>query len=500
YFTRVNPLPGPFPFPFIGNVPQFALYCRGDLKEFFEYNQKKYGDIYELFMGGRRIILSRSEYVEKLLSPKSQHMVRFPYTQGLDELGMMGRGLIANHDLRSWSYNRHFFTQAILAPKFTKKAIDWSNDLFNELESYWNKLYLKDDDQNKLDCSAWFNRYTNDMIIALTTGERSYRMASYFNTQGDEKAEYQQSLIDDSENFIQAFRKQILEAPIFLIIPPFIRHYVPFFKSKSDAILRNVEFIYQKLESIIKKRRQEIENTSLDKPLSHDMLTSLITANTSRDINHVETVEGEVMNLPMTDLEIRNVMFDTFLGGTLKTANLLSFIIYHVASNPDVKKKMFEEIDGVFQGDKTRSITEDDYEKLKYCEAIIKEVDRVLPVLNTVARYSQEPDEIAGYKWPAGTMFHVNTASIHKNKDYWEEPERFNPDRWMIKDFEPKKFSFIMFGGGLRICPGRKLAMIEMICLMALLYRKFDIDLIDKNSPLKTVSSALIICPELLVK
>ncbi|CAG8443628.1 13447_t:CDS:2 [Funneliformis caledonium] len=297
-------------------------------------------------MGGRRIILSRTEYVEKLLSPsiKNQYMVRFPYTQGLDELGIMGRGLLANHNLRSWSYNRHFFTQAILAPKFTKKAIDWTNELFNELEIYWNKLYLKDV-QNKLNCSAWLHRYANDMIIALTTGERSYTMASYFNIQSDEKSEHPQALVDDSENFVQAFRKQILGGPLFIFIPPFFRHYVPFFKSRSDALLRNIEFIYQRLESIIKRRRQEIEISSLDKPLSQDMLTSLITANTSRDINHVETVEGEVMNLPMTDLEIRSILFETFLGGTEKISNLLTFIIYYIARNPDVKKKMLEEID-----------------------------------------------------------------------------------------------------------------------------------------------------------
>jgi len=179
---------------------------------------------------------------------------------------------------------------------------------------------------------------------------------------------------------------------------------------------------------------------------------------------------------------------------------MITFIIYHIAHNLEVKKKLLKEIDGIFQGDKTRPITEDDLHKLKYCEAIIKEVDRVLPVANLMVRYSQEPDEIAGYKWPAGTTFHVNAVSIHKHKDYWEEPEKFNPDRWMVKSFEPEKYSFIMFGGGLRICPGRKLAMIELIFLMALLYRKYEIDLVDMQSPLKTVSTLLTTCPELFVK
>ncbi|PKK77490.1 hypothetical protein RhiirC2_844270 [Rhizophagus irregularis] len=52
----------------------------------------------------------------------------------------------------------------------------------------------------------------------------------------------------------------------------------------------------------------------------------------------------------------------------------------------------------------------------------------------------------------------------------------------MAEGFESKKLSFLMFGGGLRLCPGRKLAMIELVCLIALLYRKYEIDV---NAPLK---------------
>ena len=179
---------------------------------------------------------------------------------------------------------------------------------------------------------------------------------------------------------------------------------------------------------------------------------------------------------------------------------MISFITYYLGHNPDVKRKMLEEIDRVFQGDKTRPIMENDIHKLKYCEAIIKEVDRILPVATMLQRYSEEPDEVAGYKWPAGTMFQVNAVFIHKNGDYWEDPETFNPDRWMVEGFEPKKYSFIMFGGGLRICPGRKLAMIELVSLTALLNRKYEIDLVDMEAPLKIKSRVINTCTGLLVK
>ncbi|RGB28473.1 cytochrome P450, partial [Rhizophagus diaphanus] len=71
----------------------------------------------------------------------------------------------------------------------------------------------------------------------------------------------------------------------------------------------------------------------------------------------------------------------------------------------------------------------------------------------------------------------INVGVIHNKDDYWEVPNKFNPDRWMDENFEPKKNSFIMFGEGLRLCPGRKLAMIELVCLMALLFRKYEINL-----------------------
>src|SRR5204863_9175934 len=68
YFTRVNPLPGPFPFPFVGNLPQYLSH-RGNSESFFEYNRKKYGDLYEFYLGTRDITLNRSEDFEKILTP-----------------------------------------------------------------------------------------------------------------------------------------------------------------------------------------------------------------------------------------------------------------------------------------------------------------------------------------------------------------------------------------------------------------------------------------------
>ncbi|POG72716.1 cytochrome P450 [Rhizophagus irregularis DAOM 181602=DAOM 197198] len=259
-----------------------------------------------------------------------------------------------------------------------------------------------------------------------------------------------------------------------------------------------MEFINQKLNAIIKSRRQEIEEKPLDEHLPHDMLTSMIIKNTLRDDNYIETGEA---TRPMTDTEIRVNILDGIFTGTYKIGNMLSFIVYYIAHNPDVKKKMLKEIDSIFQDDKMRPITKDDFYSLSYCEAIVKEVARIHPVIHLLTRYIDKPNKVAEYHWPADSLFLINVKSVHNNDDYWEEPNKFNPDRWIVKNFEPKKGSFLMFGGGLRLCPGRKLATIELVCLIALLFRKYEIDLVDMNTPIKTTNSGtMVLCVDLLVE
>ncbi|GBB92031.1 hypothetical protein RclHR1_19550003 [Rhizophagus clarus] len=503
YFTRVNPLPGPFPFPFIGNLPQIYWWFNGNDQLFHDYCYEKYGDIYEFYGGSRSIVLCRAEYLENFLSLSkiNAHWMRIPNCKGLEEIGIKGKGILFNCNYKSWIFNRHFTSQAILSPKFTDEAIDQINKHFNELESYWNKLFLKEEiikeNKNIVDFREWSKRYTDDMIIKLLTGKRSYSMATYFGTLSDERSDHPATEIKDSVKLFQELCKLFLEYPSIFIITP-LRYCSPFFKNKANDVLQNIRFFNQKLDAIIKIRRQEINDTPLGKPLPHDMLTSMIIKNTFRDVNYVEA--GKVAR-PMTNNEIRANLLDGILNGTNKAANMLSFIIYYIAHNSDVKKKVLEEINNVFRGDIARPITKDDFYNLNYCEAIVKEVSRIVPLSHLVSRCIDKPDEIAGYQWPANTSFKINVRAIHHGEDYWEEPNKFNPERWLVEDFEPKDNSFIMFGGGLRICPGRKLAMIELVCLIALLFRKYEINLVDMNSPIKTrCNSIMVSCVELLVE
>ena len=187
---------------------------------------------------------------------------------------------------------------------------------------------------------------------------------------------------------------------------------------------------------------------------------------------------------------------------------MFCFIIYYLEHYPEVKKRVMQELETVFGNDLTKPITFKDLEELKYFEAVVKESYRHYPVAFMMGRISIESDEVGGYIWPEGTIFQMHLSSIMKHKESWTEPEKFDPDRFYKVEESDKyllekqhvKNAFTMFGTGIRVCPGKKLAMIELKSLLSLIYRKYDIELVDMKAPLKYRCGLLINCKELMFK
>ncbi|PKK66312.1 hypothetical protein RhiirC2_753642, partial [Rhizophagus irregularis] len=63
-----------------------------------------------------------------------------------------------------------------MTPSFNYQAIEWTNDLWNEMDSYWNKL----GEDYELDLIKWMRRFTNEMIFKIATGTKNDAIASYY--------------------------------------------------------------------------------------------------------------------------------------------------------------------------------------------------------------------------------------------------------------------------------------------------------------------------------
>ncbi|CAJ0850423.1 17871_t:CDS:2, partial [Entrophospora sp. SA101] len=263
------------------------------------------------------------------------------------------KGVGLNHDFNHWKFNSSMFSQGVMPLSFTPKPSKYANALFEEMSGYWMDLKPKDDVSTVVDIATWMQ-----MI--------------------------------ESEEFIESINTFVSDNQI-MFVPKMIKD-LPFIKNRVEKLLANNYMFYGRLKNIVIKRRKELEkniNNDNDylKTKQLDLLTSLIVVNTPYDTRPQKNVNPALLR-PMTDDEIRGVMFDAFVAGTDTTVNTFCFVVYYISHYPEVKKKLFEEIDSVFKDDPTREVTTTDLEKLKYCEAIIKETSRIRPTVSMLSRYT----------------------------------------------------------------------------------------------------------------
>ena len=127
----------------------------------------------------------------------------------------------------------------------------------------------------------------------------------------------------------------------------------------------------------------------------------------------------------------------------------------------------------------------------------MKEAARVLTIVPMVAQIASEDDEIAGYKWRAGTPIGVNYGIIHKHTAYWKDPETFRPERFLEDEIKSK--TFLPFGGTVRICPGRTVAEKVIKTFLLLLFSKFEVELCEPVKQIKYTHAMTNQCTELNV-
>jgi len=65
--------------------------------------------------------------------------------------------------------------------------------------------------------------------------------------------------------------------------------------------------------------------------------------------------------------------------------------------------------------------------------------------------------------------------ALHRDPDYWPEPEEFKPERFLNPTHHP--YAYIPFGGGQRLCIGQRFALNEMIMCLAKLFNKYEFTL-----------------------
>ena len=177
-------------------------------------------------------------------------------------------------------------------------------------------------------------------------------------------------------------------------------------------------------------------------------------------------------------------MQDVFAGGTDTTQTVMEWAMSELLKKPITLQKLQAEVREVTQG--KPEITQDDLEKMRYLKAVIKETLRFhVPAPLLVPRESTRDIKIMGCDIPAGTLVLVNASAIARDPILWENPEEFQPERFLNSkiDFRGLNFELIPFGSGRRVCPGINFAMSVTELALAKLVNKFNFTLPDGIKP-----------------
>ncbi|ESO03136.1 hypothetical protein HELRODRAFT_80892, partial [Helobdella robusta] len=173
--------------------------------------------------------------------------------------------------------------------------------------------------------------------------------------------------------------------------------------------------------------------------------------------------------------QFTNTIRDLFIAGTETTATTLLWLILIMANNPDVQKKVQEEMDRVVGSKRLSSL--EDKPNLPITEAFILELMRFKTLVPlALPHWTIKETVIDGLLIPKNVMVLPNIYSAHMSPTDWEEPEKFKIERFLNEDETQviKRDAIIpFFLGGKRACLGEILAKQEIFLFAVTLLQKF---------------------------
>ncbi|CAH2076187.1 unnamed protein product [Thlaspi arvense] len=176
-----------------------------------------------------------------------------------------------------------------------------------------------------------------------------------------------------------------------------------------------------------------------------------------------------------SDVTIKGLMMGLMAAGTESTAVMLEWAMANLVKYPKVLEKARLEIDDKIGRD--RLIDESDIVVLPFLQNVVSETFRLFPVAPLlIPRATAEDIKIGGYDVPRDTIVVVNAWAIHRDPEIWDDPESFEPDRFSKIGYGREHYAhkLVPFGAGRRICPGVGLGERIVTLVLGTLVQCFD--------------------------
>lgn len=441
-------LKGPLPKPFIGNVFDY-----GGVRQHIAQikRQEKYGRIYALLHYNiPTIYVADPEMIKTIMVKEFANFTnRFPITKASYPFSKT----VVRSDDQDWKRLRSLLVPSFSTAKLKSSIPFISDSCDNIIEDF----FQAERQGTVIDVWKIFGKLSISTIVATVFG-----LEFESNQHKHKIISATSALLRNQTNIIQFIL--IYAFLIMALLEPLT----------GGKIIKSVMFLWSTIDNAIQQRRKNI-NQGI--PSRKDILQHMIEA-------------GELDKLSNDEIISQALIF--LIAGYETTASSLAFACHVLATNPDVQKKLIQEID-------SKCPSEDDlnYEtiiNLPYLDMVISETLRLYPPAFFITRQTKCDINLHNICIPNNVMIVFPIYAVHHNPELWPEPEKFIPERFTPEEKAKRHpYSYIPFGGGPRMCIGMKLALLEVKLALAKLLHHVEFMTTERTEvPLKLRTASTI--------
>ncbi|CAB3362184.1 Hypothetical predicted protein [Cloeon dipterum] len=468
-------IPGPKPFPIIGNAWRFMPYISSwDTSDFVKWSKAmldQYGKIVKISnLPGRKdmILVFDPVIIAEVFKNEGPFPVRFQF-QGVRYYrekvrpdfyeGFQG---IFNELGESWLKARLILNQAMMSVAVANlyvPRVDQVSKDFVQLVKVLRDEKMEMPENFKNEILKW----TLESISLVAYDTRLGCLKQNLDKDSDA-----QIMIDSIVNIFQLIYIMDLKIPLWKFFPT---------KTLRDMIKHS--------DNMLKVSQKYVELASakfdFDAPETSDM--SVLQRILKRDPN---TKRAVIMGM------------DILFGGVDTTSNTASSALYYLACNPDKQEKLYQQLKSIIPSDPNESITSEHLAQCKYLRACLKESMRLASVTNGTIRTLPEDVVLGNYFIPKGRAeIYLFNSTLNVLEEHFPEADKYIPERWLRegdscpvrKASEAHPYTYLPFGRGLRQCPGMRFAYMEIETLIARMLLQFKLEW--HYPPVKFISRAL---------
>jgi len=427
------------PIPILGNLTPFMLQ-RTSLPEtiskiYFQFSDAKYYVFYDLVKPV--YVLRDPELIISVTIKNFDYFCNHRNFVNEDLEPISGKTLFGLRDDQWRETRRH------LTPAFTTNKIKMMYEFIQQCADNLTNFIVTDAGENgkTYDIKNIMNRYTNDVVASCAFG---------INVDSFNNPDNEFYLIGRKAITFEGLAVKMLIFKNFPQLANLLK--IKFFDQKVQ------DFFKQIVSDSVKVRRQK----GIIRP---DMIHLMM---------ETKNANGETL-FNIDEMAAQAMMF--FIAGFDSVSTTMSFLMQHIAVDPDIQNKLLTEINDILERTNGKPTYESVVNETHYMDAVLNEILRLYPLLTVLDRVCVKEFVLPPatpnskpVKLKPGDVIWIQPFAIHRDSKYYSQPNDFMPERFLNGEMDG--LLYMPFGIGPRMCIAKRFAIMEMkIMLFHILQR-----------------------------